>query len=93
MSGIKGRSGRRPLRDEERRLMIIDKAWNIVGIKLDSNDKDRFQIARDIVVKDITQHLKGEGFENKTFIFKWKGNQDTPQDVLRREGIGIEQET
>ncbi len=29
MAGVKGRSGRRPTRDTEKRLEIIDRAWDL----------------------------------------------------------------
>jgi len=76
MSGVKGRSGRRKIKDEEKRQRIIDKAWDLVEIKLDSNDIDRFQLARDIVVKDVPSELKGKGFggERRVIIIRPAGS-------------------
>jgi len=68
MAGVKGRSGRKSMRDEEKRLRIIDKAWQLVAEKLNSLDTDRFQVARDIVIRDITQHIKGEGIASDTKV-------------------------
>ena len=70
MSGIKGRSGRKSMRDEEKRLRIIDKAWDLVFEKLQSHDQRRFMIAKDIVLKDITTKLEGTGFANQYYLLK-----------------------
>ena len=86
MSGVKGRSGRRPLRDEEKRLKIIDKAWELVGERLHSDHKSRFDLARDVVLKDITQHIKGEGISSKSITLIWRvhdGN-GTSRDIHNR---------
>ena len=53
MSGVKGRSGRRIWSIEEKRHHIIDKAWELTAKKLESDDKDRFDTARDLVLKDM----------------------------------------
>lgn len=69
MAGKKGRSGRKTNRDEQKRLDVIDKAWNIVDTTLDdTKNTKRFDIAKDIVLKDITQHIKGEGFDSKQYL-------------------------
>lgn len=65
MSGVKGRSGRRPMRDEEKRLKIIDKAWEIADQYLHDETialKDRIEVACKIIVKDMPDKLTdGEG--------------------------------
>lgn len=53
MSGVKGRSGRRVWSIEEKRHHIIDKAWELTAQKLESEDKDRFDTAKDLVLKDM----------------------------------------
>ena len=68
MAGVKGRSGRRSKKDEEKRLAIIDKAWELISEKLNSKDPGRYAIAKDIVVKDITTKLEGRGFGDAKII-------------------------
>jgi hypothetical protein len=53
MSGVKGRSGRRIMSVMEKRHRIIDKAWEITGKKLNSDDDDRIAVALPIVIKDM----------------------------------------
>jgi hypothetical protein len=60
MSGVKGRSGRGTNRDEAKRLLIIEKAWDLVREKLNSTDSNRYEVAKDIALKDQTQTLKTE---------------------------------
>ena len=55
MSGVKGRSGRRPLSEEMLRHRTILRAWELTSQKLHtSQDKDTYNTAKDIVVKDMT---------------------------------------
>jgi len=63
MAGKKGRSGRRPLRDEERRLKIIDKAWQIFleYITNPENDlKARAELCSKVVAKDMPTRIEGK---------------------------------
>lgn len=56
MSGVKGRSGRRPLRDEQKRLRIIDKAWETVETFLNDTNvpiRLRAECAIKVVQKDM----------------------------------------
>lgn len=53
MSGVKGRSGRRPFSEEAKRHFIIDMAWNLTKEKLESQDKEKYAIAKDMVLKDM----------------------------------------
>ena len=47
-------SGRKSLRQEVNKLAIITKAWNITSKVLDTlDDKERIQIAKEIVLKDM----------------------------------------
>lgn len=62
MAGKKGRSGRRPMRDEEKRLKIIDKAWDIFYEYITSDDKDlksKAEMASKVVTKDMPTQLEG----------------------------------
>ena len=61
MSGVKGRSGRRPWSIEAKRHHIIDRAWELTGQKLESKDEVRFGIAKDIVLKDMTNKTEVTG--------------------------------
>ena len=55
MAGVKGRSGRKPLRQEVNKLKIISKAWNITDKVLDTLDaKERTHIAKELVLKDMS---------------------------------------
>ena len=49
MSGVKGRSGRKSLRDEEKRLRIIDKAWEVEKLA----GKKRLSGATDIISEEF----------------------------------------
>jgi hypothetical protein len=60
MAGVKGRSGRRTTNCEEKRLAVIDKAWDIVFEALNSETltlKEKAAIAEKIVVKNIPQEV------------------------------------
>lgn len=62
MAGVKGRSGRRPLRDEEKRLKIIDKAWEIINQHFDDpnlTNSQKLKQAIQIIVKDMPQQVEG----------------------------------
>lgn len=87
MAGVKGRSGRKSLSDEAKRLKIIERAWDLVGERLNSDHTDRYLYAKDIVLKDITQKVHGEGFDNGTKIIivrpSKKVNENTTQTVSR----------
>jgi hypothetical protein len=90
MSGVKGRSGRKSRSDEKKRLDIIDRAWDLVRDKLHSDDKNRYDIARDIVLRDITQKVKGEGFDSKgTDIYQiiQQIQRDIPADRITPVGV------
>jgi hypothetical protein len=61
MSGVKGRSGRRPLSIELKRLAIIDKAWARCEAAIDDpNNKMGDTIAKDIATKDQTLKVDAE---------------------------------
>ena len=55
MSGVKGRSGRKSNSDEEKRLRIIEKAWDRCEQLIDDKtNKAGDEIAKSIVGKDQT---------------------------------------
>jgi hypothetical protein len=54
MSGKKGRSGRKSIEQEFGKYRIISKAWRKVNRKLDMTDKQAYDIAGSMVVKDMT---------------------------------------
>ena len=63
MAGKKGRSGRRKLRDEEKRTRVIEKAWDVVEQYLndDSIDiKEKIKTAEKLAQKDIPQELDAQ---------------------------------
>ena len=63
MAGVKGRSGRKSTTDEQKRLKVIEKAWETVyEILCDSNAplSLRADIAKSIVVKNIPQEIEGD---------------------------------
>lgn len=55
MSGVKGRSGRRPLSQELLKHRVIDKAWQLTEQRLDSDDPKKFDTAEAIATRDMTQ--------------------------------------
>lgn len=58
--GKKGRSGRRPLSIEAKRLMVIDKAWAVTEEALNSKSielKDRAHIASPVVKSDMAKPI------------------------------------
>lgn len=60
MAGVKGRSGRRPLSVEAKRLMVIDKAWAVTEHALDSKEIqliDRAHIAIPLVRSDMAKPI------------------------------------
>jgi hypothetical protein len=64
MSGVKGRSGRKSLRDEERRLRTIEKAWAVIERQL-SDPKiphhEKVDIACRVVTRDMPNQLEHSG--------------------------------
>ena len=63
MSGVKGLSGRKSMRDEEKRLRIKDKAWDITEKYLNDEEiplKDRVEVAKSIILKDMPIELSGK---------------------------------
>jgi hypothetical protein len=62
MAGVKGRSGRKSTTDEQKRLAIIDKAWETVKEFLENPDiplKSRVSVAEKLVVKNIPNDVNG----------------------------------
>ena len=59
MAGIKGRSGRKSKSDEEKRLAIIEHAWDIVGefLQSDKNINEKMPEAIKIVLKTIQSDI------------------------------------
>jgi len=73
MAGVKGLSGRKRLRDEEKRLRIIEKSWDAIEAYLDSiggSLKDKADMASKVVAKDMPTKLEGEvkGQETKVVV-------------------------
>jgi len=63
MAGVKGRSGRRTTRVEEKRHKVIDKSWDIAEQYLNDETislKDRAEMASKIIVKDMPTQVEGE---------------------------------
>ncbi len=63
MSGVKGRSGRRPLSIEMKRLQTIDKAWQVTHDYLhsDATPKEKVEQAIKIVTRDIPEQHQHSG--------------------------------
>ena len=82
MSGKPGRSGRRPLTDEQRKFRVIDRAWQIleksIGKKSDVPIARQISIAKEVVLKDITARLNDKGLINK----------DTKIIIIKQTGPG-----
>lgn len=63
MAGVKGRSGRKSKRDEQKRLEIIERAWDLVREKLFAPGNEKFKIACEIALKDMTTKIEGTGVD------------------------------
>lgn len=64
MSGVKGLSGRKSVRDEEKRLRVIEKGWDRIEEFLDSPSislKAKVDLAAKFVARDIPQELEHSG--------------------------------
>jgi hypothetical protein len=64
MAGIKGRSGRRSLRDEAKRIAIIDLAWDTVNRHLTDEElpiAQRVRIPIELVKKDVPDKIEHSG--------------------------------
>lgn len=73
MAGVKGRSGRRPLKIEVERRTIIDKAWKRCERAIDNpQNKIGDSIAKDIATKTIPQNLNLGDSEGGPLIIKWE---------------------
>lgn len=62
MAGVKGRSGRKPLRDEEKRLRIIERAWEVIDETLNDpkvSAREKRKIALELCKKDVPTQLQG----------------------------------
>ena len=76
MAGIKGRSGRKSRTDEQKRQLIIDRAWDIAKEFMNDPNislKDKMEVACKIIVKDMPEVIEGGGTEvnvypNKTTV-------------------------
>ena len=63
MAGVKGKSGRRSNFDEEQKLRVLRKAWNIIEKQLDDPNLDdavKRDIASKLVVRNIPQELNAK---------------------------------
>lgn len=62
MSGVKGRSGRKSTTEEQKRLRILNKAWDIIENCFDDLNlpiRDKIDVASKLVVKDLPQEVNG----------------------------------
>lgn len=63
MAGVAGRSGRKSLSDQAKRLRVIEKSWDIIEEALNDPDLDiekKREIAMSIVIKSIPQQIEGK---------------------------------
>ncbi len=71
MSGVKGRSGRRPRSVEQKRLATIDRAWKVIDSVLkDKNipNADKVDIAKTVVGRDISRKQSHQLERQVTYI-------------------------
>jgi len=62
MAGVKGLSGRKCMKDEEKRLRVIEKSWSIIEEFLNMPHipiKSKVEVAAKLVVKDLPTHVDG----------------------------------
>lgn len=79
MSGVKGRSGRRPRSVEEKRYATIDKAWQVLDEFL--GDKSipvgqKVDVAVKVAVKDMPADAIIDQSKHIQYIVKWKENNE-----------------
>ena len=68
---MRGRSGRPRKRDERKRTLIIEKAWDLIGEFLESKDPKKMGVAKDIILKDIQgSHSAGQVLSKKSVNYK-----------------------
>jgi len=63
MAGVAGRSGRKSTTDEQKRLRVIEKSWDIIEEALNDPELDidkKREIAMSIVIKSIPQQFEGK---------------------------------
>ena len=63
MAGVAGRSGRKSLSDQAKRLRVIEKSWDIIEEALNDPELDidkKREIAMSIVIKSIPQQFEGK---------------------------------
>lgn len=71
MSGVKGRSGRKSLTDEAKRLRIIEKAWDLIEKSFDDQTitlSQKLECAKAVALKSMPDLIEGEGFESNNLV-------------------------
>jgi len=79
VAGVKGRSGRKSLNKEEKRLRVIDRAWDIIEANLNSNNlslKEKGKIALELCKKNIPLELEGEGLKLYVQVINYNGKEN-----------------
>ncbi len=62
MSGVKGLSGRKSLKDEEKRQRVIERSWDIIELFFSDENiplKVKAELASKLTVKDLPTQLEG----------------------------------
>lgn len=62
MSGVKGLSGRKSLKDEEKRQRVIERSWDIIELFFNDENiplKVKAELASKLTVKDLPTQLEG----------------------------------
>lgn len=89
MAGVKGRSGRRSLADWEKRLKIIDKAWEVAEKYINDESiplEKRAELACKIIVKDMPEKLTdGQGDPLPVPVINIYGNRNAPDRLIYTE--------
>jgi hypothetical protein len=71
--GVKGKSGRKGFAIEEMKKAVLDKAWHVVNLFLGDetiSNREKLQVAVEIVKKTIPQEVKGD--LNGNFVITWQ---------------------
>lgn len=63
MAGVAGRSGRKSASDAEKRLRVIERAWDVIEEALNDpnvDPKEKREMALSVVLKSIPQQIEGK---------------------------------
>ena len=87
MAGVKGRSGRRSLSNEQKKFKVIDKAWDNLTQALQPDSKASYQEKLDISKLIVSRDISRNQSHNISVPLKYISN--TPAPVIESKVIDI----